>query len=223
MRFSRRLITPVLAAVMLVGGAAFAQETIYDTLDGETVDLGIISWSYDPETRTFTWGDLDGCEEVEASTDPVVDELLADIAPDGELHFDTNCRTVSFGDSDYTAEVEDPGDDTEEPNHGQMVSGFGEQLREVDKDELDGNRGSFISEIAKLFKNEEDDDEGPDLESDDLDEDSDDDSDSESDDLDEDPDDDADSEDVDDDPEDDEDSDSGNGSNPDKATGKPEK
>lgn len=150
MRFSRRLITPVLAAVMLVGGAAFAQEAIYDTLDGETVDFGIISWSYDKETKTFTWGDLDGCAEAEASADPVVDELVAEVASDGELHFDSNCRTVSFGDSEYEAEIGVTGDDA--PNHGQMVSGFGEQLRGIDKDELDGNRGSFMSEIAKLVK-----------------------------------------------------------------------
>lgn len=173
MRFSRRLITPVLAAVMLVGGAAFAQEAIYDTLDGETVDLGIISWSYDPETKTFTWGDPEACEEPVEPTVSTVDDLLTDVVPDGELHFDSNCRTVSFGDSEYEAEIEVTGDDA--PNHGQVVSGFGDELREIDKDELDGNRGSFMSEIAKLVKiakGEDADEESGDTESEDVESDS---------------------------------------------------
>ena len=163
MRFPRRLVTPVLAAVMLVGGAAYAQEVVDDVVAGDVLEIGPITWSYDPTEQAFVWGSPECIDDADSSTE-VAESLVTDVVDDGAVHTDDNCYSVPLGnpedpeDPKYTAEGIP--NDGHEGNHGQFVSGFGEKLREIDKDELEGNRGSFMRVIAKLnpFKNDKGDD-----------------------------------------------------------------
>lgn len=193
MRFMKKLITPVLAAVLLVGGAAFAQEAIIAS-DGEVRDAGLFWWQYDEDTGEFRWGaeecmstDEDGEEGVDTTGEATEDPLAEDTA-----ETDAHCYTLDLTEprnADETATDEDEGDDEDdtELNHGDLVSRVAHQVKDLDEEGLldeDTNRGSIISQLARETKDLFDDDEDGDdaeLESEDVDDEDDDDHDDEDD------------------------------------------
>lgn len=156
MRFIQKLITPVIATVLLLGGAAFAQGAVMDTIqqsDGSWQDAGLFHWRYDASTGELEWGDGD-------CTTPTTE-----VSADGEFdHFDSNCHTIDLTEPRGPAAGEDDeepvGSDTE-LNHGDVVSRVAHDVKEADDNgELgDANRGSIISRIAKetqdLFKGDD--------------------------------------------------------------------
>ncbi len=165
MKFTRKLITPVLATVLLIGGAAFAQDKVMDVIvasDGEVQDAGMFWWQYDADTGEFRWGDPECMSATE-----ITETTEAGVDVDSGEHFGSNCRTVdltaprkgSSTDVDSDTEI---GSDTE-INHGDIVSRVAHDVKEADEaGELpdDANRGSIISQIARdtqeLFDHDDD-------------------------------------------------------------------
>ncbi|NND85323.1 MAG: hypothetical protein HKN46_09270 [Acidimicrobiia bacterium] len=164
MQFTRKLVTPVIATLLLIGGAAFAQDTYNEVLrsDGTWQDaFGSFQWRYDADTGEFEWG-KEGCDsatEVTTSTDAL------------DVEQDTPCRTVALtephnptGDPDG-----DEASDTE-INHGDLVSRVAHDVKDADEaGELEEgqNRGSIISQIARgtkdLFGGNDEESEEPDV------------------------------------------------------------
>ena len=161
MKFTRKLITPVLATVLLIGGAAFAQDKVMDVIaesDGEAQDGWLFDWRYDAETGEFTWGDPDCVSPPEDST-PV--ESDPDGLAEASESTNSNCYTLDLATPQPPDDEDSDGSD--ETNHGDLVSGIAHQVKDLDKDELPEdaeNRGSVISDLARstqdLFKGDDD-------------------------------------------------------------------
>lgn len=150
MRFPRRLMTPVLAAVLLVASAATAQDALVEMAvesDGTWQDLGFFQWRYDAENEVVIWGDS-ACE------DPEVDETV--VAPETYEHLGANCRTIDLRLPHHGEADDESGEDLSDAdlNHGDLVSRFAHDVKDAQAEEgseLEGvNRGSLISQIAKL-------------------------------------------------------------------------
>ena len=152
MQFTRKLITPVIATVLLIGGAAFAQDAVMDTIvesDGTWQDAGLFHWRYDAETGEVEWGDID-------CTTPTTE-----VTADSELeHFGSNCHTIDLTEPRNPNANDDPDEsDSEdasdtEVTHGDLVSRVAHDVKDADENgELEGtNRGSIISQIARGTK-----------------------------------------------------------------------
>ncbi len=148
MRFPRRLITPVLAAVLLVGSAAAAQDALVEMAvesDGTWQDLGFFEWRYDAENEVLIWGDS-ACEDPEGDVT---------VAPETYDHLGANCRTIDLR-LPHPDEADEPDEDSSDAdlNHGDLVSRFAQDVKDAQAEEdselEDVNRGSLISQIAKL-------------------------------------------------------------------------
>lgn len=153
MQFTRKLISPVIATVLLIGGAAFAQDAVMETLienDGTWQDAGLFHWRYNADTGEVEWGDIDCTTET------------TEVSADSELeHFGSNCHTIDLTEPRNPAAGGDDDPDDEdsgtEINHGDIVSRVAHQVKDLDEEgafdeggEFEGeNRGSIISQIAR--------------------------------------------------------------------------
>ena len=160
-RFLKKLITPVLATVVMLAGAAVADEVLDQEVPEVTEEVdggedafewndadGVLVWRYDADAQVFIWGDC--------SDTPV---LVA------------GCHHLALGDTDESegSETEvgsqtEVGSDSEiddSLNHGKVVSGVAHQVKDLEDLGDAKNRGQVISAIAKgtkdLFKDDADD------------------------------------------------------------------
>lgn len=168
MRFIKKLLTPVLAAILLVGGAALAQEGLPSAEEPESepvewTDAGDFQWRYADDEGVLYWGDCDPTVEDRCFEVEVVDTTDDPEPPEG-----------------------DP-EDEPEVSHGDVVSSVAHFVKELDESE-EGlpawakNRGDVISALSKgtteLSLDDDEDEEtaeSPELEDDDHDEDGEDD------------------------------------------------
>jgi hypothetical protein len=178
-RFLKKLITPVLATVVMLAGAAVADEVLDQEVPEVTEEVdggedafewndadGVLVWRYDADAQVFIWGD---CSDIPVLVAGCHHLALGDTDESEGSETEVGSQTEVGSDTELGSETEvgsqtEVGSDSEiddSLNHGKVVSGVAHQVKDLEDLGDAKNRGQVISAIAKgtkdLFKDDADD------------------------------------------------------------------